>query len=273
MTGRIPVRIARFAMAALAITSALAIAAGAAGAAVIYNNMPSPMVKNLPSLGFEATSTSQFGGLVEFGGTARKSPTVIVAMSSWACQSGSGATCQTSAGATFPMPITLNVYSVGAEDSVGSLIGTDTETFAIPYRPSAKKSCANHGYGSECFNGKLSKIKFKLAGVTLPQQAIVAVAYNTTDHGYAPTHVAGPYDSLNVAVNASYTYNEVTEQYETDPVAPPSVGSDPLSEDVFVDSTWSAVYCGNGALTGSFGASGACWKYEQPAIEIQAGTH
>jgi hypothetical protein len=276
MTGRIPARVARLASAMVAVVGVFAMTAVAANATVVYDNLPSTLPKDLPSLGFAATQTAQFGGEVAFGGTSRKNPSVIVAMSSWACQSGSGATCKTSGKATFSVPITLSIYNVGAEGAVGSLVGSVTETFAIPYRPSAKRGCPLstaedvQGWGSACDYGKLHKIKFHLSSVTLPAEAIVAVSYNTENYGSAPTGVAGPYNSLNVAVNASYSYNETTQQYETDPVAPPSVGSDPLPEDVFINSQYSAMYCGNASATGSFGDSGACWHYEQPAIEVTA---
>jgi hypothetical protein len=278
MTGRIPAKVASLAAALTAAAGVLAMMAGGASAAVVYNNLPTTNVKDLPSLGFEATSTAQFGGEVAFAGSARANPTVIVDMSSWACQSGGGASCKTTGGATFSVPITLSIYDAGPEGSVGAPVGSITETFAIPYRPSAKKSCPLNtaedvqGWGSECDYGKLHKVKFKLSGVALPSEAIVAVSYNTETYGSAPTGAAGPYDSLNVAVNASYTYNEATEEYEANPVAP-SVGSDPLPEDVFINSQWSAMYCGNEAATGSFGDSGPCWHYEQPAIEVKASAH
>ncbi len=95
---------------------------------------------------------------------------------------------------------------------------------------------------------------------------------------------AGPYDSLNVAIDANYVCNAEHlnketgacegEDYERVPVAPPSVGSDPLPEQVFLNTTYGAIDCG-GTL-GSFSATGLetepeCnWKYEQPAFEIKA---
>ena len=77
------------AVALLAAGALMAIAAGAASAEVIYNNVPSPLPGNFASIGFAATSSTQFGGEVEVAGAARKNPTVTVVMSSWACQSGS----------------------------------------------------------------------------------------------------------------------------------------------------------------------------------------
>lgn len=37
------------------------------------------------SLGFQATSTDEFGDHIQFAGTERKLGGVVVAMSSWAC--------------------------------------------------------------------------------------------------------------------------------------------------------------------------------------------
>jgi hypothetical protein len=273
MNGRIPGRLAATLAAALAILVLAALAAGAAGAEVIYNNIPG---KSLPALGFQSDSVSEFGGEVQFAGSARTSPTIAVELESYACETGSVATCTSSPGSSFDWPVTLSVYSVG---SLGAPIARITKTFKIPYRPTESAKCPNYGwskgYGKECNLARGTKIKFKLPGATLPAQAVIAVAYNTDTHGSEPTGEDGPYDSLNVAVNASYKCvkeNAATkvcenEEYEALPTAP-SVGEDPLPEQVFLNTTYAAIDCG-GTL-GSFGPSGDCWKYEQPAFEVSA---
>jgi hypothetical protein len=250
-----------------------AMGAAAAGAEVIYKNIPSAA---LPALGFESDSVWEFGGEVEFEGTARKSPTVAVELESYACQTGSVETCQTTPGSRFEWPITLSIYKVG---SLSSPIARITKTFKIPYRPSESPKCPNvgwsKGYGAKCAFARGTKITFQLPGATLPGQAVIAVAYNTETYGAEPTGTAGPYDSLNVAVNATYqciNENHTTkacenEEYEALPTAP-SVGKDPLPEQVFLNTTYSVIDCG-GTL-GSFGPSGDCWKYEQPAFEVTA---
>src|SRR6185503_2306480 len=106
----------------------------------IYDNIPNPLPGNLSSWGFEATGTSEFGDRVMFApATPRNLSTVTVTMSSWGCQSGTwnGGNCVTTSGATFSHPITLNIYNVGPSNTVGSLIGSVTQNFNIPYRPSA----------------------------------------------------------------------------------------------------------------------------------------
>jgi hypothetical protein len=173
------------------------------GPAVIFDNHPASLPGNLPSFGFESNSISEWGAGVTFAGAARKLSTATVTMSSWACETGSGLTCNTTPGDTFNVPITFNVYNVGASNAVGSVIASVTQTFAIPYRPSANPVCATPTQwsdGTNCFNGKAVNITFTFSGQTLPATAIFGVAFNTTDHGYIPTGVAGAaYDSLNVA--------------------------------------------------------------------------
>lgn len=253
------------------------VAADASSSEVIYKNIPNSKI-GLPALGFESDSVSEFGGAVKFGGTDRTSPTVYIDVDSYACQSGSGAGCTTAPGATFEWPITLNVYELG---SLSSPILTLTKTFHIHYRPKPSAKCPLEeaedvkGYGNECAIAKQQKISWSLPGVTLPSEAILAVAFNTDTHGKKPTGEEGPYDALNVAINADYKCtkeNPETKACEGEYVnvntEPPSVGSDPAPNQVFVNSTYNLVTCGG--PEGTFGESGECWKFEQPAFEVKA---
>src|SRR6204780_1367720 len=152
MTGRIPAGAVRLVVATLALMGALATAgAASAGAEVIYSNAASPLPGNVVSEAFEATQTGQFGGAVEFAGTARKTTSVSVVMSSWGCQSGSWTgtpECKTTVGAKFTWPITLDINELGPGGSVGPLIASSTKTFAIAYRPSQNnKKCTGEAAG------------------------------------------------------------------------------------------------------------------------------
>ncbi len=276
MSGRIP---ARAVGALLGTVAVFALTASTAGANVLYNNIPSPLPGNVPSEAFEATSTSQFGGEVELAGATGDTTKIKVAMSSWACQSGGAedGTCVSAMGAKFEEPVTLKVYTVGAGGAVGTQIAGLTKTFKMPYRPSANNTkCAGNGgwykMGS-CFHGKLFRITFTLKGVTLPSQAIVSVAYNTSDYGAEPqrpkecnTTNNCPYDSLNVGGMEGA----------------PSVGADP-SEGMYINSKWTGAYCDGGlAGTGTFrfdpALPGSCtpgydgFDHEglQPGIEIES---
>ena len=251
----------------------------------IYDNIPSPLPGNLPSQAFEATSTSEFGGAVTLTAGPTTNDVVTVLMSSWGCQNGHwyDDTCSTTPGSTFSEPITLNIYNPGAgtEGSPpGTLIASLTNTFQIPFRPSKDDvhcTAANEQQGewydaasNTCFNGLATPIQFDLGATALPSSAVITLAYNTSDFGAHPygdnnpcnTSSAGcGYDSLNVALTA-----------------PPSVGSDPLPNDAYLNSSWSGAYCdssnpGIGHLVLDAPPASApgtdCWSGYQPAIEVQ----
>jgi hypothetical protein len=179
----------------------------AAAGNVIFDNTAASLPSNLPSYGPEAYSYTEWGGGATFAGTARKLSTATVTMSSWACQSGSwDAGCVTTPGATYDVPITFSVYAVGTGNVVGTLITSKTQTFAIPYRPSADTTnCSATPTkwfdSTTCFNGKAVNITFTFpAGTTLPGAAIFGVTFSTRDSGYSPLGgTGGPTDSLNIA--------------------------------------------------------------------------
>lgn len=248
--------------------------AGASPSNMVYDNIPKPTPSNVPSLGYEATSTSEFGGQVGLDGTKRKNPEIKVLMSSWACKSGTwnAKNCITNPGSTFNHPVTLNVYNVNSDDSPGSLIASETKTFTMPYRPTAddgtncNEANGKAGQwwdGKECLNGKAFKIKFKLDGVTLPDNVIIGVAYNTSHHGKSPigttacnaTPQGCAYDSLNVGTSPA-----------------PSVGTAlPTEDDAYLDSSWGGAYCDSGSSgTGSFRLDAGCWTGFLPAFEVEA---
>ncbi len=282
MTRRIPAMAAKLAAAILAATAISALAAGAASATeVVYNNIPAALPGNLPSLSFEATETSQFGGQVELAGTARKGTSVVVGMSAWGCTSGSWTgtpECKTTMGAKFEWPITLSIYTVGPANSVGALIQRQTKTFKMPYRPSQNNAkCTGTHKGAwyqastaTCFHGKLFKIAFNLGGATLPSNAIIAISYNTSDFGAEPQRPKTPacesesggcyFDSLNVAVR---------EKGEPEQ---PSTGATPDGSEVYLDSAdGPELFCSPGSPSpGSLVQSGPCWTEEQPAIKVTA---
>ncbi len=251
------------------IVAALVPLSASAATTTIYNNIPSPQPGNLPSQAFEATSTSEFGGQVSFAGTERQNPKVTVLMSSWGCETGhwTSGDCATTPGATFSVPITLNIYNVGAGNAPGTLVATTTKTFNIPYRPSADSTNCTGGNagkwfdGTTCFNGLATPVSFDVTG-TLPNSAIISVAYNTTHYGYTPvgtsscssTSAGCGYDSLNVALTA-----------------PPTVGTTPLPADAYLNSSWNGAYCDNGVGgTGTFRLDSGCWTGFQPAIKVEA---
>ena len=262
MSKGIPVKVAKRVTIAMAIAAFLSVTAGTASAAgtVIYNNIPKPQPGNVPSLGYEATSTFQFGGEIEPASESLTTTKVRVGMSSWACQSGTWNehTCVTSPGAKFSWPITLHIHAVGPGNSVGTEVGRLTQTFRMPYRPSKSVKCENGGWGSHCYNGKMFKIVFSLRGIALPEPAIVSVSYNTSHYGSNPTGCTEncPYDALNVAVE------------EGTPTSP-TVGTQPSPADAFLRSTWAGAYCNGAEGTGTFRLDPGCWEGYQPLFTVE----
>jgi len=117
--------------------SATAAGGGSVKASVVYNSIaPNGPRSNVPSVGAEAYAFNELGNEITLGGTARRLNSVSVTLSSWACVQGHWNTddCSTPSGATFSQPITLNIYDPG--DTINP-IATSTQTFAVPYRPSA----------------------------------------------------------------------------------------------------------------------------------------
>jgi hypothetical protein len=263
MTGRIPARAAKLAAAFLAVAAISAAATASAGAAeLIYSNTESsPPAPAVVSAGFEAEGKSSFGGLVEFGATARKNPSVMVTMDSWACEKGNwfSYTCTTEPGKTFEVPITISINALGAGNTVGALLTTSTKTYKIAYRPSANlKSCTGKKLGDwfskgQCWTSKAQKIVMPLKAATLPSQAIITVAFNTSDYGAEKQRPQPcnseeqgcPYDSLNVGVQ---------DGFEKPAGTPPTVGGPYPDPNETFDN----------------GVAEAGWEGFQPMFEVKA---
>jgi hypothetical protein len=272
--------IRKIGIAAAGVVAATLMTTASASAAVttVYDNTPSPLPGNVPSLGFEATSTSEFGGLVELAGTERDRPQVEVGFSSWGCESGTWhqGNCSSTPGARFTHRVKFSIYEVAASDEPGELLGRVAKTVEVPYRRSANYThCTGPDAGKwynpsddTCYNGRLFTRRLVLGDIDLPDQVIISAAYNTTHYGSSPIGESAPcytedggcgYDSLNVALTG-----------------PPSIGSNPRPDDAYVDSTWGGAYCDGGAGgTGTFRldvATGpSCnWTGAQPMFRVRA---
>jgi Right handed beta helix region len=225
-------RLMFFAALVVAALSVSLAASSAFAASVVYDATPSPLPPGVPSLGFEATSTSEFGDYVHLSTTNanRRLDTVTVTMSDWALYSDYSSDPRYSGNSdTWSHPITVNVYSnhLGTNGAPDTLLATTTQLIAIPWRP------AVYEYGGIAFNAT-----FDLSSptVTLPNDVIVGVAYNTADYGHSPIGVAGPYNSLNVGIPNGQTA---------------SVGTDDSSNNVFFNTSYAPFYTDGG--TGGVG--------------------
>lgn len=185
----------------------------------IFSTMPATLPPSVPSLGFQATQTAEFGDAVTFApGTGRVLKSVSVLMVSWACESGGWSTgdCVTTPGSTFTHPISLTLY--GADGS--TVLAKQTKTFTLPYRPSPDPTCPSPSQwrdpaSGSCQNGYATKIEFTFKKMLLPDSLVYGVAFNTNTWGYAPLGASGPYESLNVGVTFESTPFVGTETVPT----------------------------------------------------------
>ena len=283
---------------------ALGLAAAIASAAAqetttVYNSIPKPLPGNVASEGPEAYAFVSLGDGMKLA--ARDSGTVgkvTVVLSSWACQDGTWfqGTCASASGATFSQPITVNLYSVTSTFSSVygeavptplTLIGTITQPFTIPYRPSVSPSCGNDtadGYSyptqwydssdNACYNGIAIPITVDFSGshIRVPQnnELILAVSFNTTNEGPSPIGVTAcnstsggcPYDSLNISTDGNGPTGLTN-----------GVGSVLDYNGIFVDYTVDANACSGNTAVGVLALDAPCSTGYHPQITIEATGH
>jgi hypothetical protein len=235
------------AIARLSIFSALLLALAPIALAdgiVLYNTIPSPLPPNLPSFPYEADASGEFGGLIQFANGnstyTLTSTTVVLSDQSYLANWSSAINGTSITASGYTLPITLNLYNVGSGNTVGALIATETiDNAFIPWRPDPTAGCGNDYLASDglCHSGSLSTITFDLANISVPDTIIYGLAFNTTDYGADPTGALGPYDSLNFALATT----------------PPTVGSNPLPDTAYLESSNAGDYNDGGAGgTGAF---------------------
>ncbi|WP_049573570.1 hypothetical protein [Streptomyces sp. SBT349] len=250
-------------------------------AEVIYDSIPETLPANVPSLGYQATGTSEFGDEVGFESTThRKLKSLEIVLSSWACESGTWNTgdCETAPGATFRHPVTVNIYEVdntGPTPEPGTLLASQTQRARIPYRPSADPvNCTGTNAGrwydaatDTCNFGIAEAVAFDFGATTvLPDEVIWTVAFNTSGFGADPIGTGTacyaspegcPYDVLNVGA-------------QTFPGAP-FEGIDIDPDAAFLDSAAPTSYCDGGtAGTGFLRLDAPCWTDNTPLARITA---
>lgn len=179
-------RVALLALAAAALI--LAAIAAPAGAEVVYDN-PAAAGAEVPSLGFEETGTAELGSLLHLAGTARVDPTVRIAMAA--------------PGESALVPITLNVYAAASGGVPGPLLARDTQTFEFASEPPPQP------------------IEFSLAGLTLPDEVLVSVAFDAgaPKAGSLGVALAGPPATGASSREAEGIYRAATAEGVTSPFA------------------------------------------------------
>lgn len=230
---------------------ALAAAALTAQATTVYSNLPAVLPPNLPSLGYEATSTSEFGDHIQLAAGPRKLNTVTITMSNWALASTYG-----SSDPGYYHDLAFSIYDYTSDSAAGPLIATTTLNALIPWRPAADPTCSGgtawrSSVDGQCYNGIAFNVTFDFSAqnVILPDDFVFGLAFNTQNYGSQPTGQSGPYNSLNYALVSSA----------------PSIGTDVNSDSVF----WNTSHQGflTSGTAGVFGADTG-WTGYVPAASF-----
>ena len=233
-----------------------------------FNTIPDPLAGNYPSQPYQAQQTAEFGDHIQLAGTARLLDSVMITMSSWACESGSwtAKNCVTTPGAGYTHPLTLNIYRVdesGGTPVTGALLATVTQDTFIPYRPSSDPACtSNGGWGANCFNGYAFNVTFDMSrlDLVLPDEIIYGLAFNTQTWGYNPIGVDGPYTSLNFAL-----VRPGTDTWE-------QVGIDVDPDAVFWNTMTASYYSDGGAAGVGVFRQDTGWSGYVPAVRFYVST-
>lgn len=229
---------------------------------VIYDSIPSPEPPNLPSLGYQATQTDEFGDMIQFAGTDRLLTDVTVGMSNWALRSTY--MTETSPGVWTPQSgydhvvmnadgyyhtLTLTLYEVSG-GGVGSAIASQSIDAFIPWRPEP------YVVEGQAYNGIFNTQTFDFSGlnVVLPDTIIYGLAYNTNTWGETPITKPGPYESLNFALSTTGTFT----------------GIDVNTDAVFWDTSTAAWYADGGAGGTDIFRMDTNWTGYTPAIMFEA---
>jgi hypothetical protein len=195
-------------------------------------------------LGFAATGTSEFGNKItlapsggSYGYGGIRLSNVVVQLDSQAGENGNSTPCTTTPGATFSVPITLTIYKPGSTGgTVGSVIASDTQTFNIPYRPSAGGAACETGstgviYAGatnngtqwfdsatgDCYYGQTIAITFNNFGnVSLPSTVVYGISF-ATNATNANISSSAPVNLLDALVSVETQSGGVTVGSDTDP--------------------------------------------------------
>lgn len=222
-----------------------------------------PLPPNIPSLGFHATATSEFGDLFRLKGASHFVDSVTVTMSSWAIHSD----FPESSPLGFTHPVSMNLYAVdrsGGAPKPGALIVTVTQSFLIPWRPEPDPSSGSSyrlwkAADGNYYTGLAFNLTFDLAslGLALPDELIIGLTFSTQHHGPVPIGLPGPYDFLHIGVSDQ----------------PPHVGIDVESDAVFWRTGSPAHYADGGSGGVNTLRRDTGWLPYKPAIRVNNSSY
>ncbi len=224
-----------------------------------FDTTTTPLPPNVPSLGYHAAATSEFGDLVHLAGSVHFIDSITITMSSWAIRSD----YPDSSALGFTHPITLTLYAVDRSRGAaqpGPILTTVTTPFLIPWRPEPDATATDsplrpwRGADGLLYSGLAFNVTFDLGPLAgnLPEELIFGVAFNTRQHGPAPLGAPGPYDALHLGVS----------------VAPPTVGTDFLPGAVYWKTADGRLYADGGTEGVNVFRRDTDWSHYAPAVRF-----
>jgi len=183
--------------------------------AVFSNRIPEPLPLSYSSLSFTANSTSALGNLVELAGSERVADHAEVIMVTWAKAADYPALAAADASG-YRHPVSARIYELRtAADGTATihLLDEATAHVHVPWRPPTLPDGSPYPHNGYAFRALIPLN----AAITLPERCILAIAFDTQNHGANPLGVPGPYNQLNLALTGVL----------------PVVGRDPDTDAVF----------------------------------------
>jgi len=161
---------------------------------ILFQRIPEIDQPSYPSYGLNGKVDIGLGDLVDLQIDNQRLESVDVAMVNFA-QAASWPQLAEENPEGYFHPLTLTIYRVLGDDLF--LVTEKTQDFLIPWRPATLDDGGEYPFGAKAFRARFN---FTEVGFLAGNLALV-ISYNTNQGGPAPLGVAGPYDSLNVALN------------------------------------------------------------------------
>ncbi|MDB4432566.1 DUF5011 domain-containing protein [Akkermansiaceae bacterium] len=161
---------------------------------VLFQRIPEIDQPSYPSYGLNGKSDIGLGDLVDLEIDNQRLESVDVEMVNFA-QAASWPQLAGDNPKGYFHPLTLTIYRVLGDDLF--LVTEKTQDVLIPWRPATLDDGGEYPYGGRAFRARFNFTEEKFLAGNLA----LVISYNTNQGGPAPLGVAGPYDSLNVALN------------------------------------------------------------------------
>ncbi len=179
-----------------AITLAVCIGAATALAqGLVYDNIPLNPSTSASSLGYAATDATEFGGIIspDYSVNGNNIYSATVELANFATSNiNSNCFLPNGCGSTYSLPMSLTLYNVNLDGSVGSAFATSTVTELINYASSS--------------SGDLQQVVIPISAPGAPGTFIYGLSFTPS----------GPSDQLNFALSGQY---DSTGNYALDAAA------------------------------------------------------